>query len=480
MIRRLSAWCAFSLLVLGLFAGLAHAQADDTRIKDPKDPPSVRQPKQWVGDAEAVPLLEDAPAPRRRRRLGGSLSRETIPEPWVLVPHRYEAGSRALFLHVLGYIKLDGMHDFEVNGLGVGFPNEFLPSQIPPRGSPDAARKGRSGVTVNSSRLELGVHTPTVLGNAGALLDFNFMGNISGRPAFLLRQLYLEVGDLRFGKSWTTFINVDAIPDTLDYEGANSLPEARQPLLRWTQPLGVGPLHGKPIWKELSWVVAAEQPDAQLTLQPGTNVRNKVPDFVMNLEWQRGGSSVWLSGIYRRLEARGNGIEAAKNGWGIQLTGNLEFDPWPYIQFGVIHGKGLARYFNDTMGLGLDGMVTPQGKLKLFSATGAWVGIQHWWIAPLRSTVSYGYLRIGDDALQPLPGDTNGIFHESHYASANLIYSPIPPLDIGIEYLFGYRRTTDGRSGIDNRIQVSLILHFASGRAARSDRSLLDRLLGRE
>ena len=47
----------------------------------------------------------------------------------------------------------------------------------------------------------------------------------------------------------------------------------------------------------------------------------------------------------------------------------------------------------------------------------------------------------------------NGIFHESHYASANLIYSPIPPLDVGIEYLFGYRRTTDGRSGIDNRIR---------------------------
>ena len=54
------------------------------------------------------------------------------------------------------------------------------------------------------------------------------------------------------------------------------------------------------------------------------------------------------------------------------------------------------------------------------------------------------------------------------------------PLDIGIEYLFGNRINNDGSSGYDNRVQVSLILHFGSGPQARSGSSLIDRLLGRE
>ena len=50
----------------------------------------------------------------------------------------------------------------------------------------------------------------------------------------------------------------------------------------------------------------------------------------------------------------------------------------------------------------------------------------------------------------------------------------------GVEYIFGYRATNDGRSGFDNRIQLSLILHFASGPSARGGRGLLDRFLAKE
>ena len=292
-------------------------------------------------------LMADAKSPRRRR-MGGDINPVTIPNPWILVPDTYQVGSRPFHLFLLGYIKLDGLHDFQANGLGPGFPTHFLSSQIPPRGSPAAAKKGRSGFTVNSSRLQIAGSTPTDLGKVQILFDFNFDANLSGRPAFLVRQFYLDVGQLRFGKAWTTFINVDAIPETLDYEGANSLPEVRQGLIRWTQPLGIGRLASIPLVKDLSLVFAAEQADSQLTLAPGIQPRNRFPDFMMNLEWQRGNSSVWLAGLYRRLEASGRNLEVAGNAWGIQLTGNLEFDPAPYFQFGFIYGVGVSSYVQDT------------------------------------------------------------------------------------------------------------------------------------
>ena len=225
--------------------------------------------------------------------------------------------------------------------------------------------------------------------------------------------------------------------------------------------------------------MAAEQPDNQLTLSPGVQPRNRFPDFVGNLQWRRENSSIWISGLYRRLEARGSNFQAAGNGWGIQFTGNLEFDPLPYIQFGLVYGEGIGRYIQDTEGLDLDGTVSPSGRLELFPALSAWVGVQHWWSMNWRSTVSYGYVRVSNDGIAPSSDDPNGIYQMSHYASANLIYSPLPPLDIGAEYLFGYRRTTDGRHGLDNRLQVSLILHFGSGPEARSGAGLLDRFLGR-
>ena len=468
-------------LALSLLAQPAAAQG---RVLEPpvsekereKELEAAQEEKIFKRDGE---LMADANSPRRRR-MGGDINPATIPNPWILVPDTYQVGSRSFHLFLLGYIKLDGLHDFQANGLGPGFPTHFLSSQIPPRGSPAAAKKGRSGFTVNSSRLQIAGSTPTDLGKVQILFDFNFDANLSGRPAFLVRQFYLDVGQLRFGKAWTTFINVDAIPETLDYEGANSLPEVRQGLIRWTQPLGIGRLASIPLVKDLSLVFAAEQADSQLTLAPGIQPRNRFPDFMMNLEWQRGNSSVWLAGLYRRLEASGRDLEVAGNAWGIQLTGNLEFDPAPYFQFGFIYGVGVSSYVQDTSYLDLDGMVTASGQLKLFPIMAAWVGVQHWWRSDLRSTVSYGYVRVSDDALRATPGDPDGIYKTSNYVSANLIYSPIAPLDIGIEYLFGNRINNNGSSGYDNRVQVSLILHFGSGPQARSGSSLIDRLLGRE
>ena len=122
--------CAF-LLLAGPISASERSAGEST--------PGIVGPAPAVVLDEEVPLLEDAPA-RKKRRLGGGLRRATDPSPWVLVPDLYPIGNREFELYLLGYIKLDGLHDFEANGLGPGFPTHFLPSQIPPRGSPSLTR----------------------------------------------------------------------------------------------------------------------------------------------------------------------------------------------------------------------------------------------------------------------------------------------------------------------------------------------------
>jgi hypothetical protein len=45
-------------------------------------------------------------------------------------------------------------------------------------------------------------------------------------------------------------------------------------------------------------------------------------------------------------------------------------------------------------------------------------------------------------------------------ASINLIWSPMAPLDIGVEYLWGSRKNKDGSEGTANQLQIVATFNF--------------------
>lgn len=55
---------------------------------------------------------------------------------------------------------------------------------------------------------------------------------------------------------------------------------------------------------------------------------------------------------------------------------------------------------------------------------------------------------------------TGGVTDESWNAFANLIYSPVPPLDLGIEFMYANRELEDGESGNLQNVQVSAKYSF--------------------
>ena len=97
----------------------------------------------------------------------------------------------------------------------------------------------------------------------------------------------------------------------------------------------------------------------------------------------------------------------------------------------------------DTSGLGLDAAPTANQNLKAIPAFGVWAAYQHWWAKSLRSTATYGIVRLDSDFDElPNPPD-QGTYKQTQYASMNLIWSPWPPFDVGLEYMFGHRTITD-------------------------------------
>ena len=112
-------------------------------------------------------------------------------------------------------------------------------------------------------------------------------------------------------------------------------------------------------------------------------------------------------------------------------------------------GDGLGRY----IGLNIvnDAALDASGDLDPIFTWSGFAAYRHVWGEGLRSTVAGSYFK----ADNPILLTTNQVTDESWNAFANIIWSPVGPLDIGIEYMYAQRTLEDGRSGNLQKVQVS-------------------------
>jgi hypothetical protein len=182
------------------------------------------------------------------------------------------------------------------------------------------------------------------------------------------------------------------------------------------------------------------------------------------------------------MVAKGNGgYEEGLNGWGLHLSGFARFSSSEKVMFGVLGGRGIASYIDDTAGLNLDAapISIMDESLKTVGLFGAWVGYEHRWSPVLHSTATVSFLRAYTDFIDKSFGPTYsattpdefvGIFRESFYSSVNVVWSPAPWLDTGVEYLYGHRKVAPGSSsyesneGHDNRLQFTIRLKLEYSR----------------
>jgi hypothetical protein len=83
---------------------------------------------------------------------------------------------------------------------------------------------------------------------------------------------------------------------------------------------------------------------------------------------------------------------------------------------------------------------------------------QHFWTDNLRTTFGYGYLRNFNKT--ELLGTNTAITREGDGAHVNLIWSPVPNSNVGIEYSHAHREFENRGFGDVNRFQASALLAF--------------------
>ncbi|WP_058022871.1 DcaP family trimeric outer membrane transporter [Pseudohongiella spirulinae] len=287
----------------------------------------------------------------------------------------------------------------------------------------------------------------SVLGrNAGLLIEYDLLKDSAAyQPR--RRHLYATVGSpqsgqLLVGQTYSTFANSAALADTDAGVSVGNI-VTRQPMLRW--------MRESPS-RQQQWVVSFEEPLSRIARQEAAalivNDDIKVPDVILKWQtWQDWGS-LSVAGMIRQLHAGQQSSVSSREGGAISIAAIINLGMLHNTRIIASAGNALGRYAGSHVP---DAFINAAGEMQLRRAGSLTVAYQHFWTQSLRSTLSYGLSRAD------LPGYSPAtLVRDARSLQVNLLWTPVPGLTLGAEYVYGHRAVRVGTQGELNRLQMSL------------------------
>jgi len=368
---------------------------------------------------------------------------------------------------IYGFAEADAIYDF--GRMDPDWDDAYRPSKIAnPEG--EYGSDGQASVSVKQSRFGVKGTMPTAEGHSPITFKFEFdlfgVGSDAGQTTFRLRHAYGEWGSLLAGQTNSIFMDIDVFPNVIDYWGPDGMVFWRNVQIRWTP------------WKteHSSFAIGLEEPSNDVDpgqireFDPtlGTNLQSdeKVPNLAAH--WRTSGDwgHVQVAGILRDLgyDTRGteendfsNKPNGSVTGWGVNLSGSINVFDKDKILLQYVYGHGIASYMNDGgMDLSAKGRLptdTDSGNVsaEAIPLTGIVAYYDHYWNDRFSTSFGYSTTFVDNTNLQD-----PGTYKSGQYASANLLYTPVPNVMIGGEVLWGDLEVFRGDTQDDVRVQFSV------------------------
>ena len=390
------------------------------------------------------------------------------------------------YLRIGGYVKLDFLGDTGRN------PGDFIVwGAIPTRA--DGVINNRTGdvrLHGRQSRFDIETRTATDWGDLKTYIEGDFFGDsgaasdrVTNPSTFAVRHAYGELGHFLAGQTWSLAMDLDSAPETLDFGGPAGFVFIRQASIRWTQPLAPG----------LTVAASVENPEGDFLGRAGNNaipdvdlggapafanrnlspnVQNKVPDFVQRVSYRQSFGEISAYAVEREVTADTGTFSttpgltrqlanASAFGWQAGIAGVLNTIGKDNFRFEFNYGQGGARYINNFGGQSWAwngaGIIEPQ------TVYGGYLYYQHWWTSMLRTNIGAGAVHAINDVniIGPIVTALQSAVPQNPTRDAvgghvNLIWSPVPNTNFGIEYANGYRVEESGDKGRISRFQFSV------------------------
>jgi hypothetical protein len=351
-----------------------------------------------------------------------------------------------------GYVKLDAVFSNPSAGVDTKADLSLDPTAIPV--GPTAGSNEHSQVKFGAreSRLFVKTNTPTAMGDLNTHVEFDFYGadgneSVTNSHGFRLRHAYGTLGNFLAGQTWTNFMNPAALPDTVDFGGPVGQIFDRQAQVRWTQPFG-----GSGSAASGQWSVGLENPETVLQVPGGASFRaddDRFPDITGQVLFNTSRGKISVHGIVREIRVDSASAPAAvsqKWGGAVSVAGIIPTVGRDDFRFTASAGNAIGRYSN---GFFPDGVLGSDGQIQLPKQWGWFAAYRHYWFDQLRSNLVLSTASENNPA--GAPANTNKSTASAH---VNLIWSPAPNADLGIEYIYADRKTEDGLKGHLNRLQA--------------------------
>lgn len=352
-----------------------------------------------------------------------------------------------------GYVKLDAIYSDKSAGVGSTGDQLLLAGFIPV--GPGAGDNERHQIKFHArqSRLNVKTSTPTGWGDVTTFMEFDLFGasdneSVANSNNLRVRHAYGSIGGLLAGQTWSTFMDVGALPETLDFGGPVGEIFARQAQVRWTQPFSGG-----------QWSLALENPESVVTLPNGASFRaddDRAPDIAGNINFNTSMGRYSITGLVRQIRVDSASAPASqRNKWGgaVGFNGVIPTFGKDDVRFSANFGNVIGRYAG--VGFFTDGILDASGQIDLPTQWATIASYRHFWSDQLRSTVALSGLHSSN------PSGTFGSVNKSaQSAHVNLIWSPVANTNLGVEYIYGRREIENGQTGKLNRIQASAQYSF--------------------
>jgi hypothetical protein len=348
-----------------------------------------------------------------------------------------------------GYAKFDAMFsDYsDATPAGDALMRQFYYAPQIPVGDGTGSSDMTADFQARETRINFRADTTTEGGSSiSAFIEMDFFTHSDGNEVVSnsysprLRHAFLKFNKWTFGQTWSTFQDVGALPEALDFVGpAESTTFVRQAMVRYT----TGNLE-----------LAVENP--QTFVSGGTRDLSTVPDLIGRYTFKVGdGGYVKVAGLVRSLKIQPTGVSSSQadaSGYGVSVSTKIPFGEGSDIRAMATFGDGVGRYVG--LGLILDGYVDPiTGDIETAESMSYFVALRHVWNSDWRSNIMYGSTSI-DYTNDAVPG-VSAFTDSASSIHVNLIRTVMPKLDVGAEIIWGERELVSGVDGDFTRFQLS-------------------------
>ena len=356
------------------------------------------------------------------------------------------------------------------------------------------------------SRIRIETRSPTQWGEAGTAFEFDALGGVASAadPAQVanslilrVRHAYLTLGPLQIGQTTNWLFDAESHTETLDFGGEPALGPDRQPQIRWTQP--VYNIPGAAVALEFDIpdtdvrTAAGKFDSDNTTAFPGVvafpagvgtinpaggsinPAKGGLPDTIFGAQLDTPQSHTRLGLVLRDLKFNdGHFIDKEYIGYGGGVQGWIKplWFGWErdQIEYGFGAGEGIGKQVTGSTNDALDtnygafAVTSPATAsaviVKPITEFAGWMGYTHHWAPELRSNLSAGIRH--EDYNSTLIGPTQALVADKELvtAHANLIWAPVPFVDIGLEYLYGHRQVVANVRGDLNTILTRFRMRF--------------------